>query len=204
MSHLSSAKNVQSVEANQNHFHVAIVKETRHPDQREDLRESSLRDRYTRHEVAARTGVPTNRSSFVGWPSAVGPSGRTVLSTQKFRPRSRQRTYKFPEQSIGPCKPGPSKLLGVVLVVALVHKAKSLRRALQHRERPTNLARIAARNRIDYLRHRPDHPRAFMRPANPFSRRPAKEPGIALTPAKRPSPRIKRRIERTLQIRQSK
>jgi hypothetical protein len=33
--------------------------------------------RYTSHDVAARIGVPTNRSSFVGWLRAVGPSGRT-------------------------------------------------------------------------------------------------------------------------------
>jgi hypothetical protein len=37
---------------------------------------------YTRHEVTARTGVPANRSSFAGWPSAAGnfprscPAGR--------------------------------------------------------------------------------------------------------------------------------
>ncbi len=40
--------------------------------------------KYTSHEVTARTGVPANRSSFAGWQSAVGPSGRTKsLSTNK-------------------------------------------------------------------------------------------------------------------------
>jgi hypothetical protein len=37
------------------------------------------RSRYTPHEVGARTEVPTNRSSFVGWPSAVSPSDSAIL-----------------------------------------------------------------------------------------------------------------------------
>jgi len=48
-------------------------------EQREAPCRSSPQDQHTHHEVVARTGVPTNRSSFVGWPSAVGPSGRTNL-----------------------------------------------------------------------------------------------------------------------------
>jgi hypothetical protein len=33
----------------------------------------------TNHEGIARTGVPANRSSFVGWPSVAGPAGRPPL-----------------------------------------------------------------------------------------------------------------------------
>src|SRR5260370_38527313 len=50
--------------------------------------------RYTSHEVTARIGVPANRSSFVGWPSVVGPSGRTYLLDSFTLKRSLLRTGK--------------------------------------------------------------------------------------------------------------
>src|SRR3984957_8874570 len=113
---------------------------------------------------------------------------------EKFRSRSCQCADKLSEQSIGPRKPRPRKPPRIILVIALVHKTKSLGGAFQHPQRTANLACIAAGKRINNLRHRPDHPVAYMRPANPFSRRPAKEPGIALTPAQRSGARIKPRI----------
>jgi hypothetical protein len=46
--------------------------------------------------VTARTGVPTNRSSFVGWPSAAGPAGRPSSPPQKTGIRNKAQEYICP------------------------------------------------------------------------------------------------------------
>src|ERR1700733_8516948 len=81
------------------------------PDQREGLCRLFCPDRYTSHEVTARTGVPANRSSFAGWPSAVG-----LCATALGRARLLQGLWSFRSMSLRTIL----LLLAAVVILAVV------------------------------------------------------------------------------------
>jgi beta-lactam-binding protein with PASTA domain len=81
---------------------------------------------YTSHEVTSRTGVPTNRSSFVGWPRAVGPAGKpTAIYPKETMKVSISRVNRFFNIVLGAL---------AMLIVAIISAFISMRLAIHGHE----------------------------------------------------------------------
>src|SRR4051812_5338301 len=111
-------------------------------------------------------------------------------------PRSSDLGNQLAEQRIGPRKPRPCEVGRIVLVIAFMHKARAVRRRLQHRQRARNLPIGITRERVNDLRHRPDAVSTDMRAANAFSRTALEEPRILTAPHHAPRSSIELRVWR--------
>src|SRR5580692_692918 len=91
----------------------------------------------------------------------------------------------------------------IVFVVGLVHEPGSSGGCLEHLNGAEYLIVGIAGERVDDLRHRPDHVATDMWSSNALARCPTEEPWVQFAPYKLPCSGVNCRVQRALEVRKT-